>query len=104
MWDVIILILDHCLSIYFAYQSSCGCAVWRPLKVSPYIHLMLLLFQSSGIICNHFSKFLSLDSLPFGPSFPFGIEGGMWDVIVLISDHCLYIYFKTLLRVLKSST
>ena len=19
---------DHCLSFYFAYQSSCGCAVW----------------------------------------------------------------------------
>ena len=27
------------------------------------------------------------------PFFPFGIEGGMWDVIVLISDHCLSIYF-----------
>ena len=27
------------------------------------------------------------------PSFPFGIEGGMWDVIVLIPDHCLSIYF-----------
>ena len=23
------------------------------------------------------------------PSFSFGIEGGMWDVIVLIPDHCL---------------
>ena len=23
------------------------------------------------------------------PSFLFGIEGGMWDVIVLIPDHCL---------------
>ena len=28
------------------------------------------------------------------PSFPFGIEGGMWDVIVLIPDHCLSIYFR----------
>ena len=26
-------------------------------------------------------------------SFPLGIEGGMWDVIVLIPDHCLSIYF-----------
>ena len=26
-------------------------------------------------------------------SFPFGIEGGIWDVIVLIPDHCLSIYF-----------
>ena len=25
------------------------------------------------------------------PSFPFGIEGGMWDEIVLIPDHCLSI-------------
>ena len=32
------------------------------LKVSPYIHLMLLLFQSSGVVCNHFSIFLSLDT------------------------------------------
>ena len=27
------------------------------------------------------------------PSFPFGIEGRMSDVIVLIPDHCLSIYF-----------
>ena len=25
--------------------------------------------------------------------FPFGFEGGMWDLIVLIPDHCLSIYF-----------
>ena len=22
-------------------------------------------------------------------SFPFGFEGGMWDLIILVSDHCL---------------
>ena len=27
------------------------------------------------------------------PSFPFGIAGGMWVVIVLIPDHCLSINF-----------
>ena len=27
------------------------------------------------------------------PSFPFGIEGGIWDVIVFIPDHCLPVYF-----------
>ena len=27
------------------------------------------------------------------PSVPFGIEGRVWDVIVLIPDHCLSIYF-----------
>ena len=26
--------------------------------------------------------------------FPFWIEGGVWDVIVLNSDHCLSIYFE----------
>ena len=33
-----------------------------PKKVSPYIHLMLLLFQSSEVVCNHVSIFLSLDT------------------------------------------
>ena len=33
----------------FAYQSCCVCAACWPQKVSPYIHLMLLLFQSSGV-------------------------------------------------------
>ena len=27
------------------------------------------------------------------PSFHFGIEGGLWDVIVLIPDHYLSVYF-----------
>ena len=31
------------------------------------------------------------------PSFPFGIEGRMWGVIVLIPDHCLSIYFLDLI-------
>ena len=26
--------------------------------------------------------------------FSFGIEGRMWDVIVLISDHCISVYFS----------
>ena len=27
-------------------------------------------------------------------SFPFGFEGGMWDLIIVIPDHCLSIYFS----------
>ena len=27
------------------------------------------------------------------PSSPFGFQGGMWDVFILIPDHCLSIYF-----------
>ena len=30
------------------------------------------------------------------PSFPFGIENRMWDMIVLIPDHCLSICFPYL--------
>ena len=30
------------------------------------------------------------------PHFPFGIEGRMWDVIVLIPGHCLSIYFTSI--------
>ena len=28
------------------------------------------------------------------PSFPFGFVGGIWDLVVLIPDHCLSIYFR----------
>ena len=33
-----------------------------------------------------------MQELPIS-SFPSGFEGGMWNVIVLIPDHCLFIYF-----------
>ena len=26
--------------------------------------------------------------------FPFGIEGELWDLFVLISDHCLSVYYS----------
>ena len=31
------------------------------------------------------------------PSFPFGVGGGVWDVIVFIPDHCLLFTFTNLL-------
>ena len=30
------------------------------------------------------------------PSFPFGFEGGTWDLIVLITDHCIIVFLFTL--------
>ena len=30
MWDLIVPVPDHYLSFYFAYQSSCSCAMWWP--------------------------------------------------------------------------
>ena len=26
-------------------------------------------------------------------SFPFGFDGGMWDLIVIVSDHCISFHF-----------
>ena len=34
------------------------------------------------------------------PFFPFGIGGGMWDVIVLIPEHCLSVYFLLIVLLL----
>ena len=39
---------------------------------------------------------MGVSQILFVSLFPFGIEGGMWDVIVLIPDYCLSIYFTYL--------
>ena len=36
-------------------------------------------------------------------SFPFGFEVGMWDLIVLVTDHCISFYFSILAMVLENS-
>ena len=40
-----------------------------------------------GLLCVSFVFFMC-------PSFSFGVEGRMWDGIVLILDHCLSVYFS----------
>ena len=50
-----------------------------------FIHLTVCVF------CGCLSNFVC-------PSFPFGIKGGMWDVIVLIPDHCLSIYSANFMK------
>ena len=49
---------------------------------------------SFGLLC---VSFVNVYQICVCPSFPFGIEGGVWDVIVLIPDHCLSIYFTNLI-------
>ena len=44
---------------------------------------------SFGLLCVFF---IGVCDLCVCPSFPFGIEGRMWDMIVFIPDHCLSIY------------
>ena len=39
------------------------------------------------------SAFRKLSSIYVFSYFPFGFEGGMWDLIVSVPDHCLSFYF-----------
>ena len=39
------------------------------------------------------SAFRKLPSIYVFSYFPFGFEGRMWDLIVLVPDHCLSFYF-----------
>ena len=39
------------------------------------------------------SAFRKLRSIYVFSYFPFGFEGGMWDLIISVPDHCLSFYF-----------
>ena len=41
------------------------------------------------------SAFRKLLSVYVFSYFPFGFEGRMWDLMVSVPDHCLFLYFKT---------
>ena len=49
---------------------------------------------SFGLLCVSFVGVCKI--LCVCPSFPFGIDGRMWDVIVLIPGRCLSIYYDCL--------
>ena len=51
---------------------------------------------SEGFLTYSYRECLSLEFEKFCvcPSFPFGLEGRMWDLTVLILDHCFSIYFS----------
>ena len=44
---------------------------------------------SFGLLC---VSFVNCYQFCVRPSFPFGYEGGIWDLTVLVSDHCLSTY------------
>ena len=52
---------------------------------------------SFGLLCVSFVGFVKFCVCP---SFPLSIEGRMWDVILVIPDHCLSNYFMVKLRTL----
>ena len=45
---------------------------------------------SFGLLC---VSFVNVYQILCASSYPFGIEGGIWDVIVLIPAHCLFYLF-----------
>ena len=47
-----------------------------------------------GLLCMSFVNVYQIVCVCVCPSFRFGIESGMWDVVVLIPDHCLSIYLN----------
>ena len=47
---------------------------------------------SFGLLCE---SFVNVFQMYVFISFPFGFGGGMWDLIILISDHCISIYFTS---------
>ena len=46
---------------------------------------------SVGLLCVSFVKFINVCVCA---PFPFGFEGVMLDLIVLVPDHCLSLYFE----------
>ena len=63
-----------CLSVFPGYISFFSCSSFYLTYSSVSMSLVLLSWALVKILCVYF---------------PFGIDGGMWDVIVLIPDHCL---------------
>ena len=63
---------------------------WKQIQDIPTIGLirkiLFILFAASA--------FRKLSSIYVFSYFPFGFEGGIWDLIVSVPDHCLFFYFN----------
>ena len=110
MWNSIVSVLDHCLFIYFStglsllvFGAGCGIRLYRFLIIaflSTFLRdcLFWCLGQDVEFDC------IGSWSLPFYLLFygivSFGVWGRMWNSIVSVLDHCLFIYFSTGLSLL----
>ena len=68
------------------------CVRYTPLNVSPHFHLMLLLFQSSGM-CVHSPSIIPVPVYPLCLVPHLSILGQVWYLIVSIPDLCTLTYF-----------
>ena len=72
MWDLIVSVPDHCLSFYFV--AIC----WE--RAVPFAFNLCCFFYSSAVLI-------------LGVPFPFGVKGRIWNSIVSVPDHSIFIYF-----------
>ena len=72
----------HFLFVFDLLFNSFRIALWPSIgkELSPWLF--------TWICCFYFSAVLIV-----GVPFPFGVWGRMWNSIVSVSDHCLFIYF-----------
>ena len=80
------------------YCSCCLCLYFGSsiMLVTYFVNFRLLndhLFGKELFILFAASAFRKLSSIYVFSYFPFGFEGGIWDLIVSVPDHCLSFYF-----------
>ena len=76
-----------CLCLYF------GSAIMLVTYFVNFRQLNDHLFGKELFILFAVSAFRKLSSIYVFSYFPFGFEGGIWDLIVSVPDHCLSFYF-----------
>ena len=73
-------------SPYLYFGSATYCVNFRWLNDRQFGKELFIRFTAST-----FRKLLSVYVFSY---FPFGFEGRMWDLIVSVPDHCLFVYFR----------
>ena len=71
MWDLIVSVPDHCLCFYLWPSAGKGMSLWL-------FTCVVFIFREDLVV-----------RFPF----PFGVLGRMWNSILSVPDHCLFIYF-----------
>ena len=55
---------------------------------------MAICWEMAVLLAFHLCCFYFNAVLIVGVPFPFGVEGRMWNSIVSVPDHCLFMYFR----------
>ena len=88
--SVVVPYCSCCLCLYF------GSAIMLGTYFVNFRWLNDHLFGKELFILFAASAFRKLSSIYVFSYFPFGFEGGIWDLIISVPDHCLSFYFDLL--------